>query len=122
MKKLLKVSLVMMMFVGIATSLSSCYKKKDTTAVLTFVDANDDPINGLEITIDYSDVPTGKVHREGLDQTATTDGSGKCSFNFNELYKSGQAGVFVLDVYANGSVVGILRVEQETKVEETYVF
>lgn len=116
MKKLLKISLAVMLFVGIATSLSSCYKKKDTIAILTFVDAQGDPVNGLEVTIDWAPDAT----RDGIQQKATTDGSGKCSFNFNELYKSGQAGVFVLDVYVNGTVVGIIRVEQETTVEETY--
>lgn len=118
MKKLMKYSLVMFLFIGISTSLSSCYKKKDTIATLTFVDSNGDPVNGLEITVDYD--PSGDEHREGLDQTGTTDGSGKVTFNFNELYKSGQAGVFVLDVYVNGTAVGIIRVEQEETVEETY--
>lgn len=117
MNKFLKISLALMLFVGITAGLSSCYKKKDTIATLTFVDANGDAINGLEITIDYLG---DDDHREGLDQTGTTDGSGNVSFNFNELYKSGQAGVFVLDVYANGTVVGIIRVEEETKTEETY--
>ncbi|CAG5085903.1 hypothetical protein [Parvicella tangerina] len=120
MKKFLKISLALMLFVGISTALSSCYKKKDTIAILTFVDANDDPVNGVEVTIDYIDGTGTYEHREGLDQTGTTDGSGKVSFNFNELYKSGQAGVFVLDVKVNGTEVGIIRVEEETTTEETY--
>lgn len=108
----------MMLFVGLATTLTSCYKKKDTVAILTIVDANNDAIAGAEVTLYYDgdDEP-----REGLEQTGSTDGSGKVSFNFNELYKSGQAGVFVLDVYVNGAVVGIIRVEQEETVEETIV-
>lgn len=119
MKSFLKFSLVMMLFVGLTTTLTSCYKKKDTVANLTIVDTNNDPINGAEVTLNYVD-GDGEP-REGLEQTGTTDGSGKVSFNFNELYKSGQAGVFVLDVYVNGVVVGIIRVEQEETVEETIV-
>lgn len=117
MKKFLKYSLVMFLFVGMATSLSSCYKKKDTVAILTFVDANEDPVAGVEVTIDYLG---GGDPREGLEQTGTTNGSGQVSFNFNELYKSGQAGVFVLDVYVNGTAEGIIRVEEEVTTEETY--
>ncbi len=123
MKKFLKYALVMTLFVGLAASMSSCYKKKDTVAILTFVDEDDNPVNGVEVMIDYVDnsgTCSDCEHREGLDQTGTTDGSGKVSFNFNELYKSGQAGVFVLDVYLNGTAIGIIRVEEEVTTEETY--
>lgn len=119
MKNFLRFGLVMMLFVGLATTLTSCYKKKDTVAILTIVDANNDAIAGAEVTLNY--VEGNDEPREGLEQTGSTDGSGKVSFNFNELYKSGQAGVFVLDVYVNGAVVGIIRVEQEETVEETIV-
>jgi hypothetical protein len=119
MKKFLRFGLVAMLFIGMTTSLSSCYKKKDTVAIITIVDANGDAVAGVEMTIDYTSADG--EHREGLDQTATTDGSGKASFNFNELYKSGQAGVFVLDVFVNGSAVGIIRVEEEVTTEETIV-
>lgn len=104
---------------AIAVSFSSCYKKKDTIAILTFVDQDGNGISGLEIKVDYGD-GNDPSHREGLTQTGTTGGSGKVLFNFNELYKSGQAGVFVLDVFVNGTAVGIIRVEQEETVEEIY--
>lgn len=116
MKNFLKFGFVLMLFVGLSTTLSSCYKKKDTVAIVTIVDSSENPIVGAEVTLTWADGT-----REDLEQTATTDGSGMASFNYNELYKSGQAGVFVLDVIVNGTTIGIIRVEEEVTTEETFV-
>ena len=56
-----------------------------------------------------------------IDEVATTGGGGTASFNFNELYKSGQAGFAVLDIYIGGNVVGIIKIEEETISEETVI-
>ncbi len=119
MKKFQKLSLVLMMFVAVSVVFSSCYKKKDTIAVITVVDASESPVAGAEVVLTYVDDPD--IQREDLEQTGTTDGSGKVSFNYNELYKSGQAGVFVLDVIVDGVTVGIIKVEEETTSEETVI-
>lgn len=122
MKGLIKFSFVLVVFLGMTTVFSSCYKKKDTIAVVTVVDADNNPIAGAEVKLYWENVdPTDPkyIPRENLDQTATSDGSGKASFNYNELYKSGQGGVFVLDVYVNEVVVGIIKIEQEEKSEVT---
>lgn len=122
MKGLIKFSFVLVVFLGMATVFSSCYKKKDTIAVVTVVDADNNPIAGAEVKLFWANdtLPEESV-RENLEQTATSDGSGKASFNYNELYKSGQGGVFVLDVYVNEVVVGIIKIEQEEKSEVTVV-
>lgn len=122
MKNIQKFGFVLMMFVAVAVVFSSCYKKKDTIAVITVVDGSEAPVAGAEVTLDwYVADSLGSEPREDLIQTATTDGSGKASFNYNELYKSGQAGVFVLDVIVNGETVGIIKVEEETTSEETVI-
>lgn len=122
MKNIQKFGFVMMMFVAVSVVFSSCYKKKDTIAVITVVDGSEAPVAGAEVTLDwYVADSLGSEPREDLIQTATTDGSGKASFNYNELYKSGQAGVFVLDVIVNGETVGIIKVEEETTSEETVI-
>ncbi len=122
MKGLIKFGFVLVVFLGMATVFSSCYKKKDTIAVVTVVDADNNPIAGAEVKLFWANdtLPEESV-RENLEQTATSDGSGKASFNYNELYKSGQGGVFVLDVYVNGVVEGIIKIEQEVKSEATIV-
>ncbi len=122
MKGLIKFGFVLVVFLGMATVFSSCYKKKDTIAVVTVVDADNNPISGAEVKLFWSnDTLPEEAARENLEQTATSDGSGKASFNYNELYKSGQGGVFVLDVYVNGVVEGIIKIEQEVKSEATIV-
>jgi hypothetical protein len=122
MKNFQKIGFVMLMFVAVSVAFSSCYKKKDTIAVVTVVDGSENPVAGAEVTLTWvNDTLPPEVQRENLEQTATTDGSGKASFNYNELYKSGQAGVFVLDVIVNGENVGIIKVEEETTSEETVI-
>jgi hypothetical protein len=122
MKGLIKFSFVLVVFLGMTTVFSSCYKKKDTIAVITVVDADNNPVAGAEVKLFWSNtsLPEEAV-RENLEQIATSDGSGKASFNYNELYKSGQGGVFVLDVYVNEVVVGIIKIKQEEKTEVTVV-
>ena len=119
MKNFQKFGFVLMMFVAISIVFSSCYKKKDTIAVVTVVDGTEAPVAGAEVVLTYVNPDFPDDQREDLEQTATTDGSGKASFNYNELYKSGQAGVFVLDIIVNGATVGIIKVEEETTTEET---
>jgi hypothetical protein len=122
MKSLSKFSFIMLVFMAVSVAFSSCYKKKDTIAVVTVVDASENPVAGAEVLLTYVDDSVGvDGQRENLEQTATTDGSGKASFNYNELYKSGQAGVFVLDVVVNGSTIGIIKIEEETTSEETVI-
>ena len=122
MKNIQKVGFVMLMFVAISMVFSACYKKKDTIAVVTVVDGNEKPVAGAEVVLTWeNDTLPKEAQRESLEQTATTDGSGKASFNYNELYKSGQAGVFVLDVFVNGNNIGIIKVEEETTSEETVI-
>ena len=51
-----------------------------------------------------------------------TDASGKATFNFNDVYQLGQAGVAVLNIDAtkDGKTgQGIIKVEQEETSEET---
>jgi len=96
-------------------SVSSCYKKKDTIAKVTVLDANSSPVGGAEVRLYYGPV----VDSARIDELGTTDAAGLATFNFNELYKSGQAGFAVLDIYVGGVVVGIIKIEEETTSEET---
>ena len=56
-----------------------------------------------------------------LMKLSTTGGGGTATFNFNELYKSGQAGFAVLDIYVGGVLVGIIKIEEEKTSEETVI-
>ena len=85
MKSFQKIGFVMMVFVAIAVVFSSCYKKKDTIAVITVVDGSNKAQSGVEVTLDWFEAnPSGSVAREDLKQTATTGGDGKASFNLDK--------------------------------------
>ena len=97
-------------------AVQSCYKKKDTLAVVTVMDSANSPVGGAEVRLYYAGADPDSLR---VDQTATTDAAGKATFNFNDLYKSGQAGFAVLDIEVNGSIVGIIKIEEEVTSEET---
>jgi hypothetical protein len=115
MKTTMKPFLLFFAVLFVATSFSSCYKKKDTIATVTVLDATTQaPVANAEVRL-YWDLQ----NRENLEQLGNTDGAGKISFNYNEFYKSGQAGFAVLDVYVNGEIKGIIKIEEETTTEVT---
>lgn len=115
MKTTLKPLFVFLALVFVMNTLSSCYKKKDTIATVTVLnEATQAPVANAEVRL-YWDLQD----RENLEQIGQTDGAGKVSFNYNEFYKSGQAGFAVLDVYVNGVVVGIIKIEEEETTEVT---
>lgn len=103
--------------VSLVFSISSCYRKKDTIAKVTVLDANNAPVGGAEVRLYYG----VSADSARIDQTSSTDAAGLATFNFNDLYKSGQAGFAVLDIYVNGTILGIIKVEEETTSEETVV-
>ena len=114
-RNFIAISLVMI----IAFSVSSCYRKKDTIAKVTVLDTNNSPVGGAIVTLTYA--AGADSLREGLTQEAETDASGLATFNYNDLYKSGQAGFAVLDIYVDAVVTGIIKIEEETTSEKTVI-
>lgn len=113
MKKLFTILAVVLLFV-------SCMKNRDTIASITVLDINNIPVGGAQVRI-YSvgsdGIPTGRI-----DYTTSSDASGKAIFNFNDLYKKGQAGFAVLNIVVEkGSMSGngIIKVEEEKTNEAT---
>ena len=99
-------------------SFTSCYKKKDTIANVTVIlIERHGPWEGAEVRLFYGT----SADSARIDKIATTGGGGTATFNFNELYKSGQAGFAVLDIYVQGILVGIIKIEEEKTSEETVV-
>jgi hypothetical protein len=99
-------------------SFTSCYKKKDTIANVTLLHANGiEPYVGTEVRLFYG----VSADSARIDEISTTGGGGTAIFNFNDLYKSGQAGFAVLDIYVQGVIVGIIKVEEEAISEVTVI-
>ena len=115
-------------------SFTSCYKKKDTIANVTVMNANNEAVSGVEVRLFYA----VSADSARIDEISTTGGGGTATFNFNALYKSGQAGFAVLDVEvflteaalearisnpsgATPEASGVVKIEEEVENEQTIV-
>jgi hypothetical protein len=102
-------------------SMSTCRKKKDTIANIYVRDENNDIVNGAMVVL-YGTNTAGTPQQVAVFDTLYTNSSGLASFNYNELYQLGQAGVAVLDIKAqkqNKVGQGIIKIEAEKVNEET---
>lgn len=111
--------LILTITLGLGLS-QSCKKPADTVGVVTVVDSNNSPVSGASVKllgVDSQGNPGGRI-----DVTETTGSDGKATFNFNDLYKRGEAGFTVLNVYATYDTLGaqgIIKVEEEKTNEAT---
>lgn len=119
MKTVLKNSILFLGLITLMSLVSSCYKEKDTTAVITVLDVANVPVPGAEVKLYYKFATDSLGTDLRLDKTATTDASGKANFNYTEEFKSGQAGLSVLDIEVDGNILGIIKIEEEKQNEET---
>lgn len=111
-----KLSLILFSLIAITFSFSSCYKKKDTIARVTVIDSAGVPVGGATVRLYYDN--GSEVPRENLEQSSSTDAQGMATFNYNDLFKSGQAGFAILDIDVdNLTKVGIVRIEEEETIE-----
>lgn len=122
MKKILSTTLLSaaILGAGIVLSSSGCRKKEDTIAKIYVYDTANDPVSGATVNLKgESTVPNSPP--VALDKTSTTNSSGEATFDFNDVYQLGQAGVAVLNIeasYAGMVGTGIIKIEQETTSEE----
>jgi hypothetical protein len=117
MKITLRNTFLFTALIVLAFSFTSCYKKKDTIANVTVMNANNEAVSGVEVRLFYG----VSADSARIDEISTTGGGGTAIFNFNELYKSGQAGFAVLDIYVGGNIVGIIKIEEEKTSDETVI-
>lgn len=109
---------LLLLFVG--TIQVSCRKKEDTIAQVTVKNSSNEPVYNARVIV-YGQSTTNQASSVVLYDTAYTNANGVATFNFNEVYQLGQAGVAVLNIDANkGNLVGqgIIKVEQEATTEE----
>ncbi|AEA43317.1 hypothetical protein [Fluviicola taffensis] len=112
---------VLIVGMGVLFSSTGCRKKKDTTAIIYVIDAQNDRVAGAQVVI-KGESTTTPPQAVILFDTTETDGSGAAYFNFNEVYQLGQAGVAVLNIEARKDVLsgqGIIKIEQEKESEES---
>lgn len=104
---------------------SSCKKPGDTIAKVIVVKASDGVtrVPNAKVSLSATTDPAyPNDAREGLDKEATANSSGEANFNYNEYFKRGQAGLFVLDVLieADGyTAEGVIKIVEEETSEAT---
>lgn len=102
-----------------------CYKGGDTVAKVIVVSNSDgSPINGATVIIDPDN--EALENKPELMKEGTTNSAGEASFNYNDSYRRGQAGLFVLDVRVEAIIdgvptvgEGVIKIEEETTSETT---
>jgi hypothetical protein len=102
-------------------SVSGCRKKKDTLAHI-YVKSNTNQSVDNAMVVLYGTNTAGTPQQVAVFDTSYTNVEGLATFNFNEIYQLGQAGVAVLDIKAqklNQVGIGIIKIEAEKLNEET---
>ncbi len=100
---------------------SGCRKKGDTIANIYVLDDQNLPVQDAQVVL-YGTNTASVPSQVAVFDTAFTNVSGMASFNYNDLYQLGQAGVAVLDIKAEKLGLigqGIIKIEAETVNEET---
>jgi len=104
-------------------SLNSCVKKEDTIAKIEVRDESNNLVEQAMVVLHGTSTcncPSQVV----VYDTAFTNAAGIATFNYNEIYQLGQAGVAVLDIEAykgNRQGQGIIKIEAEKTNEETVI-
>lgn len=119
MKTVLRNSILFVGLIALMTMTSSCYKEKATTAVVTVLNVANAPVPGASVKLYYKHATDSLGVALRLDKAGTTDASGKVTFDYSEEFKSGQAGLSVLDIEVDGTILGIIKIEEEKQNEET---
>jgi hypothetical protein len=93
----------------VAITSMGCRKKKDTIAEITVR-------NAANVIVYPTPTQPGKALQWNQMET-TSNAAGIASFNFNEIYQLGQAGVVVVNIkatYSGSTGTGVIKVEEET--------
>jgi hypothetical protein len=118
-------SLFFICFVALlgAVSVSGCRKKKDTLAHIYVKNNTNQSVDNAMVVL-YGTNTAGTPQQVAVFDTSYTNVEGLATFNFNEIYQLGQAGVAVLDIKAqklNQVGIGIIKIEAEKLNEETVI-
>lgn len=113
-------------FVAIAAGavlLNACVKKESTIAKIEVRDENNDVVEQAMVVL-YGTSTCNCPSQVVVFDTAYTNAAGVATFNYDEIYQLGQAGVAVLDIEAskgNRFGQGIIKIEAEKTNEESVI-
>lgn len=121
MKKYIVYLSVLAIAAFIVTNIGACRKKGDTIAKVTVRDTANILVPGATVIL-YGESTTDPIQPVEMRDTTTTNTSGVATFNFNDVYQLGQAGVAVLNIVAEkGDLAGegIIKIEEEEESRTT---
>lgn len=81
-KTLLKISSVLLMFLFVSATFSSCEKEKDTIGIIKVVYSNGNLVNGATVSLSQNNTIPGTSPIPNLTQSHSTDASGKAEFTY----------------------------------------
>jgi hypothetical protein len=122
-KEMKKNTLILAALSIVLIGLNACVKKEDTIAKIEVRDENNALVEQAMVVLHGTSTcncPSQVV----VYDTAYTNAAGVATFNYNEIYQLGQAGVAVLDIEAykgNRQGQGIIKIEAEKTNEETVI-
>jgi len=122
-KEMKKNTLILAALSIVLIGLNACVKKEDTIAKIEVRDENNALVEQAMVVLHGTSTcncPSQVV----VYDTAYTNAAGIATFNYNEIYQLGQAGVAVLDIEAykgNRQGQGIIKIEAEKTNEETVI-
>ncbi len=91
--------LISLSLLSVLFTLTNCAKTKKTTATVYVRNTVGALVSGVTVII-HPQSTTQKPSNVDLDSTLVTPASGMVQFDFTRVYKSGQAGAAVMDIYA----------------------
>ena len=122
LKNMVTAMALSLLVVGFSTS---CKKPGDTIAKIIVVKSSDGVtrVPNAKVTLSATTDPAyPNEARDGLEKEATAHSNGEASFNYNDYFARGQAGLFVLDVFIEADGVtaeGVIKVVEEETSEAT---
>lgn len=103
------------------TTLVACRKKGETIAVIHVRNSANEGVSGARVVL-YGQSTTNQPSSVVLFDTTLSNSTGDATFNFDDEYQLGQAGVAVLNISVEKDGMtgqGIIKIVEETTSEET---
>jgi len=122
-KEMKKNTLILAALSIVLIGLNACVKKEDTIAKIEVRDENNALVEQAMVVL-HGTSTCNCPSQVLVYDTAYTNAAGVATFNYNEIYQLGQAGVAVLDIEAykgNRQGQGIIKIEAEKTNEETVI-
>lgn len=104
------------------TTFSGCKKTKSTTAKIIVRDNVNALVPLAWVRVYATSSTPGTTKTPVINDSVQSNGKGEAIFNYDDIYKSGQAGVAVLNITGRKDLMygkGIIKVEPQTETEAT---